>query len=398
MNNFRRMAFLDRAHGWVLRGLLAAVVFLVVFGVSGSIAFARHAAKLWMNDRFVQGAHVLRWHLSQGWSGRYLTRTPEFEVSSVMQGPVRHLAIKQLRKRIARNRNASWGHSPQRDRFALLCFLAREFHETGDPAAYLAVANMICADLCMTPAPAVHGPKPSAFTQADAYDALRAIGGMLDGIDTPWYLVSGTFLGAVREGDFLSHDYDIDVGVHAEDLDVAQLRAAIAADPHLVLENEDLYIHQTGPASQDIRPALLCVLHKNGIGIDIFVHHLDAGQRWHGSTMHRWTNSDFTLDDYAIAGFAVRGPKNTDLYLTENYGNWQVPVTVFNCSTGTPNVRFNHNLFSISLLLHCAAQATSAHTDAEAEVACKILIQEGYLMQTGSRWEFVVPWARQLHG
>ena len=104
MNNFRRMAFLDRAHGWVLRGLLAAVVFLVVFGVSGSIAFARHAATLWMDDRFVQGAHVLRWHLSQGWSGRYLTRTPEFEVSSVMQGPVRHLAIKQLRKRIARNR------------------------------------------------------------------------------------------------------------------------------------------------------------------------------------------------------------------------------------------------------------------------------------------------------
>ncbi len=393
MNSFRQLAFLKGPHGWILRGLGYVVTFVLVFMVSGRASLAHHAGGFWAADNFMQGAHVLRWHLSQGWTGRFLRQTPEFDVSAVMDDRRRAIAKAQLRKRVARNRTASWGHSPQRDRFALLNFLAHNYHETGDLGPYQEIAGLIVHDLCMDPAAAIPAPKPNKFTRAHAREALMSIAVMLDGISTPWYLVSGTFLGAVREGDFLSHDYDIDVGINIEDLHVDDLRRAVLASPDLTLVNADPYIHQTAPLTLDIRPCLFRVMHRSGIEIDIFIHHLDLDQRWHGSTTHRWTNQDFTLADYNIAGIAARGPANADLYLTENYGNWRVPVTVFNCSTGTPNVSFNHNLFSVSRLLHRAASATQGHTGIAAEVSRMILLREGYLTKAKTSWEWKVPWA-----
>lgn len=392
MNSFRQLAFLTKTHGTITRGAFAVLAFGIVLLVSGRFVLARHAAGVWWSDRFMTGAHVVRWHLSQGWTGRYLTRTPEFEVSAVMQGRVRAVAMADLQNRVARNRTAAWGHSAQRDRFALLSFLARGVFETGKSDAYLTLANQMSADLCQTPAPAVQTVKPNRFTKDHARATLVALGDLFAGINTPWYLVSGTFLGAVREGDFLSHDYDIDVGINSEDLDAEALRAAVQDHPDFVLVNENPYIHQTAPQVYDIRPALFRVMHVSGVEVDVFIHHLDEGQRWHGSTRHRWTNDDFTLGDYTIADIAVRGPADADRYLTENYGNWRVPVTVFNCSTGTPNVQFNRNLFSVTLLLHAALRATSTYTDADAEIARMILVQDGYLTRTQTGWDFAIAW------
>lgn len=392
MSIFRQLVFLNKAHGWFVRGLAGAVAFVAVLIASGRVILARHAAGLWFTDQFTVGSHVLRWHLSQGWTGRFIRTTPEFDVSAVMDADATACAMQQLGRRVEKNRNASWGHSPQRDRFEMLKFLARQFHETGDAAPFQDVANLIASDLCHNPAAAVPATKPNNFTIEHARDALVSIGTMFDGISAPWYLVSGTFLGAVRELDFLSHDYDIDVGINIEDLQIDQLRAAILANADLTLVNENPYIHQTSPIVDDHRHALIRVMHRSGIEIDVFIHHLDEGERWHGSTTHRWTNSEFSLADYTISGIPVRGPDDADRYLTENYGNWKVPVKVFNCSTGTPNVSFNKNLFSIGRLLHGSASATEAFTDPDAEISRMILMQEGYLTQTETGWNFTVPW------
>ena len=393
MNSFHQLAFLNKEHGRLLRGVAYVVSFALVLMTSGRLALARHAARLWAADQFTQGAHVLRWHLSHGWTGQFLRRTPMFDVSATMDAHIGAIAKDQLLERVARNRNASWGHSPQRDRFALLNFLARDFQNTGELTPYLKIANLIARDLCTTPAAAIPATKPNRFTRAHAREALLSIAAMLSGISTPWYIVSGTFLGAVREGDFLSHDYDIDVGINIEDLNANHLRAAVLENPELTLVNENPYIHQTAPKCHDVRPALFRVMHSSGIEVDVFIHHLDENQRWHGSTTHRWTNSDFALGDYMIADIAIRGPLDADLYLTENYGNWRVPVTIFDCSTGTPNVSFNHNLFSVSRQLYEAARATRHSTDVAAETSRRILIQEGYLTRTKTGWKFTVPWA-----
>ncbi|HEX4239796.1 MAG TPA: hypothetical protein VHZ53_00180 [Steroidobacteraceae bacterium] len=54
---------------------------------------------------------------------------------------------------------------------------------------------------------------------------------------------------------------------------------------------------------------------------------------------------------YHLAGVAVQGPADADRYLTENYGDWRVPVKTFSATTGTPNLRLVSNLFSPALFL-----------------------------------------------
>ena len=44
-------------------------------------------------------------------------------------------------------------------------------------------------------------------------EALREAGAILDGMAIPWWLEAGTCLGAIREGDFIGNDHDIDLGI-----------------------------------------------------------------------------------------------------------------------------------------------------------------------------------------
>lgn len=48
------------------------------------------------------------------------------------------------------------------------------------------------------------------------------------------------------------------------------------------------------------------------------------------------------------------GPRDADRYLTENYGNWRVPVTSFHCAVDTPNLRLIRNPLSCAIFLRDA--------------------------------------------
>ena len=98
-------------------------------------------------------------------------------------------------------------------------------------------------------------------------------------------------------------------------------------------------------------PALVKLIHENGINVDVFVHHREGDTLWHGSSIHRWENSAFDLADYTLAGVPVLGPSDADRYLTENYGDWRTPVTEFNCTTGTPNLVISRTFRSVALFL-----------------------------------------------
>jgi len=54
-----------------------------------------------------------------------------------------------------------------------------------------------------------------------------------------WFLISGTFLGLIRENGFLAHDYDIDLGVFDDDIDIPTAIAAINASDQFVLKKYD---------------------------------------------------------------------------------------------------------------------------------------------------------------
>ena len=56
------------------------------------------------------------------------------------------------------------------------------------------------------------------FDIEDAFLALADWNRIFSKERYKWFVISGTFLGLIREGGFLKHDYDIDFGIFYEDL------------------------------------------------------------------------------------------------------------------------------------------------------------------------------------
>ena len=372
---FRVLAWMDRPHGVPVRASLAGLGYGAVLMVTARRALAAEAAGLFWQDRVKLGAHRVGWYLSHGWTARATGRTPLFDPTTGMETAT----IEEL---------SGWlGEESLRDRLARLYLLARQIGETAEQTAlldeYERIATTLVSALCAAE-PAARPDKGADFTLTDAKAALVA----LKALPVPWYIISGTFLGAVREGTFLPHDYDIDIGIHAEDFDEAAFLEGVsrAADLTLVTASPHLHLAKTdGVWRGTPRPALYRLLHHSGVGIDVFVHHLDGDIRWHGSAKHRWDNSAFSLAEIAIAGVTVRGPADADRYLTENYGAWRTPVTEFDCATGTPNIRFPRNLTAVAEHLHIALLTPQT---AEAGIAREVLLREGYVK--GDR--FCLPW------
>ncbi|SEQ76757.1 LicD family protein [Loktanella sp. DSM 29012] len=385
---FRALRWLNRSHGPALRLTFAGLMAVATFIITGRAALAREAAALCRGDRFATALHRLRWYLTHGWTARMMPGdVPLFDPTSDMDPGAVHALADWLAGR--RGLHAD---------LARLYVLARQIRDSRDPAEQQALmqrfetqASDLVRDMTYPDTrKQVAGKSAPQFTLDQARAALSAI----QSCDLPFYVISGTFLGAVREGAFLAHDYDIDVGIDIADFDEARLRHQITAGPDLAYINASDHLDLTrdpdGLWIGQPLPALIRVMHASGIGIDIFVHHPDGDLCWHGSAKHRWDNSAFTLSDYALSGLSVRGPADADRYLTENYGDWRTPVTSFNCSTGTPNVSFPRNPSALAEQLRTALLPGRP---ADRQVAALILWQEGYLHRTGDRTTFRFGWA-----
>lgn len=194
------------------------------------------------------------------------------------------------------------------------------------------------------------------FDKNSAQQTLEDFAGALPNIDWPWYVVSGTFLGLHREGGFLAHDYDIDLGINAEEIDWDRLLAALKkASPLLIIKKIDYYIdvYKDQRLQRRIRkvPSIIKLVHQNGMQVDLFIHYTENNSCWHGSSIHRWENTPFELVKRELAGVCVYAPADAETYLTENYGDWRTPVKEFDCTTGTPNLIVANNFISRALFL-----------------------------------------------
>lgn len=165
---------------------------------------------------------------------------------------------------------------------------------------------------------------PRVDWSASARQALLDLRTDLSSAKIEFFLISGTLLGCVREGGILGHDKDIDVGV-LEGRDPVAIRAALLRTGRFMV----LPI---------ISPRLLRVKHINGVMIDIFIHWEEDGRLWHEGQKTRWWNTPFNPIEVDFLGERFLVPDDADLYLTENYGDWRVPVHDFETFCDTPNM------------------------------------------------------------
>ena len=136
------------------------------------------------------------------------------------------------------------------------------------------------------------------------------------------FLMSGTLLGFIRNGTFLDHDHDVDLGLLPEvDLDAVE-RALAGCDLELTVGVDGLW---------------LLGVHPTGLHIDFFRHELRDGRFWHSTRIHSWWNTPFELRRLDAEGRHWWIPDDPDLYLDENYGGWAAPVAFFDISFDTPN-------------------------------------------------------------
>lgn len=355
--SYRLLRFLNRRHPAPLRAAAAAGGAGIALLSSFRPRLAgRVAAILWRDD-FKTGMRLAHWLLRRGWSGLEIANDRYFDFASCFE-PGDLDDLEAFLKARARPANAF------EDAVDALFLLASRAHlalERGDIAAFerarTAYESLERTARALSPAalPAAREKdKPNVFSKEDATSALRDFSALAERGGFVWYVVSGTFLGIVRENGWLAHDYDIDLGVNAEAVDLDALRRAISSDPAMVLRKEDWQkriVMRDGRPTLEKLPVMLKIVHRTGINIDVFVHHLEDGTRWHGSSIQRWDNREFGLAQYRLAGIPVLGPADSDRYLTENYGDWRTPVTEFNSTTGTPNMVPVNNYSSRALFI-----------------------------------------------
>lgn len=269
-----------------------------------------------------------------------------------------------------------------------------EKHELGlyrhdDVMAFYDNADKALSVLATPPParPVDEGERKDDFSKRDAIEALADFAEALPLQSWPWYVVSGTFLGLHRDGGFLPHDYDIDVGINGEDICVDELVSVLAARTEFATKKVDLHIDITQGEDGRLHlvkvPALVKLVHENGLNLDVFIHYTENDSTWHGSIIHRWENSPFTLVRRELEAIPVNAPEDADRYLTENYGDWKTPIKEFDCTTGTPNLVVSRNFLSVALFLK--RLAVFSETDGkQADKLRRTLIASGVIEEGNS--------------
>lgn len=172
------------------------------------------------------------------------------------------------------------------------------------------------------------------FSPDLATEAFIDIKEILDDNDITFFLVSGTLLGAIRNGGFMENDYDIDLGFFGHNVDIERCK-------NIIMESENLSIIESyGEYS-------FAMKHTNGISIDLFDHFLENNALCHRSKIHRWYNTPFSLTSIDFSDTTALIPSNYDLYLSENYGNWRDKVSFYDFSFDTPSVKYSNNIESL---------------------------------------------------
>ena len=366
-DTYTLVRFGNRRHPWVLRLLVATVGWGAVLvsggGVNASRTCFRHLRD---GHAFKASLRRLAWYLKTGILRVQLIDDPNFDITEGLETPDE---LRTLGSYLQKRRNTNpddlslWidqlyldatllHHHARSDRFApgafeRFCAQADALLQRIGTPPPLSDRTHIRSDTSPPP------PFTSDTFIPSATRSLQLFSEHLPNTDYPWYVISGTFLGLHRDNGFLPHDYDIDLGINAHEVDmddlVSRLRSlpehtikSIYTIPRISVGETVTYHEQTG---------IIKLVHSSGIQIDLFVHHLREGKLLHGTRIHVWENTAYGLEHRTLAGVDVLAPDTPERYLRENYGDWETPITEFNCSTDTPNMHITQNFYAIAFFL-----------------------------------------------
>jgi hypothetical protein len=157
-------------------------------------------------------------------------------------------------------------------------------------------------------------------THVDASAALRlAVSRLREAGVTP-FLCFGTLLGAVREGGFIGHDGDIDLGVFIDQADATRLRQVFRRSGELRLALSSLLT----PLGSVVK-----LRHRSGVSIDLVLFERRAEAFitrvvFQDHVLER-RRRPFQLIPMVFAGVEVWVPDPPEAFLDENYGDWRTP-------------------------------------------------------------------------
>lgn len=379
-------AFLNRPHGPLMRGVVGAVAASVALIATAQPPLAR---EIWQRfailGDFKLGARRLSWYLRRGWIGLRMSRDQVFvfphEMAVSDLAPLRMFLLSRQKRTDRASYLADMTYISGMDaasRAGTQGFAAALDTFANDADAML---DLLTQTRATGEAEDGNAQKPR-FSIEDAEHALRDFHAAFDPAQVPWFVLSGTFLGLIRENGLLAHDYDIDLGVIAGDVDLNGFLRDLAAHPKFTLhaQEEQTSIEQAADGTWHAlrRPVLVKVAHENGTHIDLFVHYREDDMIWHGSALFRWDNSDFALQPYDFLGVSVLAPIDADRYLTENYGTWQVPKREFHSAIDTTNQRVVANPLSVAIFMRRAWLAGITNP-ANTEALLAVIASAGYI-------------------
>lgn len=166
--------------------------------------------------------------------------------------------------------------------------------------------------------PAPKKPRLGTARERARQALLLALAALREAGAEPW-LAYGTLLGFVREGDFIAHDDDIDIALHAGP-DPDAITAAMAARG-LILVNEQIGPH--GPVKQwfalgDMLVDLFFVYREG----EDWVDHSRVGSR----SLARNHHPPVRIVTRRLGGLDLPVPEDTESYLVRMYGRaWRIP-------------------------------------------------------------------------
>lgn len=175
---------------------------------------------------------------------------------------------------------------------------------------------------------------PPAMDPVAARETLTRAVACLDaaGFAGRYFVVDGTLLGLVREGGFISRDYDIDFGMWAEDYDPKIIDAMVAAG----------FAFDGAKGKPD--DGLLLKFASGPIPVDIAFYYRESGFAWaagyKGQDLQmRYRYPVFGTEPASLCGVAVFVPSPPEHYLRAIYGpDWRLPVRNWEFRYGPHNV------------------------------------------------------------
>lgn len=240
------------------------------------------------------------------------------------------------------------------------------------------------------------GTRKPAMHMGNALAALRLTKEIADKCGAKPFLISGTLLGIHRNGALLAHDYDVDLGIFADDPSLIEFVDCLRAAPEVVRISEKR-LGAVGRIANPWIPKLRddVILYKinvqslpdtKPVRLDLFVHFRVHGFVAHGSTRTLWLNSEFNLNEIELQGAHFHAPADRVRYLSENYGDFSVPKLNFESSIDCPNW-MNILTFQASLALAAKWAMFKERRDEPRRALIKIRLAHYFLVCCGARPE-----------